>query len=547
VPALLTAQRRRILALLIANGIAQAVAAVSTALLVEATFNRLAAGGPRATVGALLPMAAAMTAAGLAIAWLRARERTDAERLGQSYVHALRVAMYRRLSNLAPRSLQGRSSGALMLRFVGDLRAVGQWVSLGLSRLIVGGTFVAGALAALVLVSPALGGAVGVVLTVGMAASFLTGRTMRARTLEARRRRGRLSANVGEKVAAIGVVQLFGQTERERRRVTRQSRSVADAMVARARAVGRLRGITEASTMTATVSVLLVGAAEVGADRATSGTVVAGLAIVGLLGSPLRDLARVHEYWHNSVVAMGKIESFFAIPNVVRVQPTAARLKPGPGRLAFDDVHIAGALAGVSAVAEPGTVVALTGPNGAGKSTLLALAARLLDPDAGAVLLDGQDLATVRRPSVRRAVSGVGPDFPLLRGSVERNLRYRAPDAPAEEVERVRALCGIDALLDELPHGAATQVVEGGRNLSAGQRQRIAFARALLGRPRVLLLDEADANLDAAARELVDRVIRAQRGERTVIVVSHRPEILRWADTVWRMDAGRLEVEAPAR
>jgi ATP-binding cassette, subfamily B, bacterial len=383
------------------------------------------------------------------------------------------------------------------------------------------------------------------VLAVGMTAAFFAGRTMRARTLEARRHRGRLSSNVGEKVTAIGVVQLFGQTERERRRVARQSRSVAEAMVARARVVGRLRGITEASAMMATVAVLLVGAGEVAAERATSGSVVAGLALVGLLATPLRDLARVHEYWHNKVVAMGKIDDFFAIRNAVRVKPAATRLKPGPGRLAFEDVHVAGVLTGVSAVAEPGTLVALAGPNGAGKSTLLAVAARLLDPDAGAVLLDGQDLATVRRASVRRAISGVGPDFPLLRGSVERNLRYRAPGASDEEVERIRALCGIDALLAELPDGGATRVVEGGRNLSAGQRQRIALARALLGGPRVVLLDEADANLDDAAREVLDRVIRAQRGERTVLAVSHRPEVLQWADAVWQLGGGTLEVLPP--
>jgi ABC-type bacteriocin/lantibiotic exporter with double-glycine peptidase domain len=102
-------------------------------------------------------------------------------------------------------------------------------------------------------------------------------------------------------------------------------------------------------------------------------------------------------------------------------------------------------------------------------------------------------------------------------------------------------------LLDELPEGADTRVIEGGRNLSAGQRQRIALARALLGDPRVLLLDEADSNLDQRARSLVDRVIQAQRGERTVLVVSHRAEVLRWADVIWRLEGGRIDIELPGR
>ncbi len=135
-----------------------------------------------------------------------------------------------------------------------------------------------------------------------------------------------------------------------------------------------------------------------------------------------------------------------------------------------------------------------------------------------------------------------GPDLPLLRGTVHDNLRYRNPDASPEELSRVIDLCSLAELLAELPEGAETRVVEGGANLSAGQRQRIALARALVGDPRVLLLDEADANLDTKARELVDRIVQTQRGRSTVLVVSHRPEILEWADVVWRIDGGRLTV-----
>jgi len=137
-------------------------------------------------------------------------------------------------------------------------------------------------------------------------------------------------------------------------------------------------------------------------------------------------------------------------------------------------------------------------------------------------------------------VSMVGPDLPLLRGTVERNLRYRCPDAPEEELMRVWSLCGLHDVLSDLPDGLETRVRDGGKNLSAGQRQRIAIARALLGDPPVLLLDEADANLDAGARTVVDRVIREHGRRSTVIVVSHRPEILEWADAIWRMDGGRL-------
>jgi ABC-type multidrug transport system fused ATPase/permease subunit len=201
---------------------------------------------------------------------------------------------------------------------------------------------------------------------------------------------------------------------------------------------------------------------------------------------------------------------------------------------------VEGSLAGVSAVAEPGSLVAVVGSNGAGKSTLLTLAARLMDPDRGTVLLDGQNLAEREESSVRRAISMVGSDFPLLRGTVAENLHYRWPDAPQEELDRVSTLCSLDDLISELPEGLETRVVEGGRNLSAGQRQRLSVARALVGDPEVLLLDEADANLDEEARALVDRIVQTHRGRRTVLVVSHRPAVLEWADAIWQLDDGRL-------
>jgi len=540
-PRLLGGKRPRRLLLLVLNGIGQAVAAIGTALLVEATFNRIVA-GTGASTRELAPLAGGLTLAALAFGVLRARERVDAERLGQSYVHALRTTMYRRLSELSPRSLQTRSQGAVVLRFVGDLTAIGRWVSLGLSRLIVGVTFVVGALAALAFVSLALAGSVTVVLGLGAGVALLSARTLGSRSREARRRRARLAANVNEKVAAMGVTQVFGQTERERERVRRQSSKLRFAMVSRAQAIGRLRGLTEVTATMASVAVLMVGAREVAAGRATPGTIVAALAIVGLLVGPLRDLGRVTEYWTNARISMEKVHSFLATPNLLRISRDAPDLVAAEGRLAFVRVRLEGVLEDVTAVAEPGSLTAVVGPNGAGKSTLLALAARLLDPDEGAVLLDGQELALHSQSSIREAISMTGPDLPLLRGTVHDNLRYRNPDASPEELSRVIDLCSLAELLAELPEGAGTRVVEGGANLSAGQRQRIALARALVGDPRVLLLDEADANLDREARELVDRIVQTQRGRSTVLVVSHRPEILEWADVVWRIDGGRLTV-----
>jgi len=539
-PPLLGGKRPQRLLILVLNGVAQAASAIGAALIVQAVFDRVVAGGPPGSLRALAPLGAGLVGVAIVVGLLRSRERADAERLGQSYVHALRTVMYKRLSDLAPRALQNRSQGAVMLRFVGDLTAIARWVSLGLSRAIVGGTFVVGALGALAFVSPALAAGVAVVLLIGTAGALVSARSLQRHSREARRRRARLASNVSEKVGAIGVVQVFGQTGQERRRLRSQSRKLRFAMIDRARSVGHQRGIAESTAMLATAAVLMVGAAEVGGGRITPGTVVAAMTIVGLLAGPLRDLGRVNEYWHNSRISMEKVRSFLATPNLLQDTAGAPKLEPGPGRMELAGVHVEGSLAGISAVAEPGTLVAVVGPNGAGKSTLLTLAARLMDPDHGTVLLDGQNLAEHEVSSVRAAISMVGADFPLLRGTVGENLRYRWPEAPQEELERVAELCSIDDLVAELPEGLETRIVEGGRNLSAGQRQRLSVARALVGDPAVLLLDEADANLDDEARELMDRIVQTHRGRKTVLVVSHRPAVLEWADAIWHLDGGRL-------
>jgi len=266
--------------------------------------------------------------------------------------------------------------------------------------------------------------------------------------------------------------------------------------------------------------------------------------VTGVAAAPLRDLGRVEEYRHNARVATEKLRQFLAGAGRL-VEPSAARdLEPGPGRLELVDVAVlGGALNGVSVTAAPGQTIAIVGPNGAGKSSLLAIAARLVDPDRGRVLLDGQDLTACRISSVRRAIGIFGPELPLLRGTILRNLTYRSRDAPHDEVDRVVELCGVDALLARLPDGERTRIREGGVGLSLGERTRIALARALLGSPRLLLLDEADANLDPASVRIVDRILAAHGG--TALVVTHRRERFVAADAIWHLDAGVLVESGP--
>ena len=543
-PPIIKGARISIFVRLLVNGLAQAFVTIATILLIRLAFDHLITTSQAGELNLTLRIGSGLIVTAVCIGWLRMMERVDAERMGQSYIHQVRLTLFKHLSTLAPRALQRRSRGAIVLRFIGDLGALRRWVSLGLVRVSVAGVTTFSALLALSAINWRLSLLVAAVLGLGALYALRLGRYMRETVKESRRRRSYLAANVNEKVATMAVVQVFGQSDREQRRIKRQSRRLRDALVARAKKIGLMRGITQSVTALASGAALLLGAREVASGRATPGTVVAAMTIVGLLVPALRDLGRVYEYWQEAEVSSKKLTDFLETPSLVQEAPDAPDLKHGPGRLQFDRVSLSTTIRDVSVVAEPGKLIAVTGPNGAGKSTLISLTARLIDPDEGRILLDGQDLAEHSLSSVRRAISMVSPDLPLLRGTIKKNLLYRWPKAPAEEINRVKALCGIDEVLAELPKGDQTRVSEEGGNLSLGQRQRIALARALLGNPSVLLLDEADVHLDLEAGIALKRILDEYTG--TVLWVTHSPDSVAIADVVWRIENGRLvEVSGP--
>jgi len=407
-----------------------------------------------------------------------------------------------------------------------------------LARLTVGSITLIGAAGVLSVLNWRLGLTAVVVVVLGLWGLMLRGQAMQLAVRDTRRRRSWLASNIYEKINSLAVMQLFDRGRRERRRLARQSRNLKNAAVHQAWVTGSLRGISEATTALSGTAVLIVGIIEVGAGRLTIGAVVAALSIVGLLTPSVRDLARVYEYWQSYLVAREKLANFMRLPMLRSEPPNASDLKIDGGTVQLSNVSVGTTLHEVTANARGGEVVAIIGPNGAGKSTLLSTIARLVDSDHGEIRIDGQLTTSCTISSLRSSVSMLSPDLPLQRGTIKSNLCYRWREAPAEELERVIQLCGIDEIARELPDGLDTKIREGGSNLSLGQRQRIALARAILGTPPVLLLDEADGNLDPRASLILDHVLEHYLG--TVIIVTHRLELAARADTLWYLENGQL-------
>ena len=545
-PPVLAGRRRLRFAALVANGIAQAGVAVATALLVKNGFDRLIL--PDA---ALQLRPAALFAGGLTLAiglgaWLRWRGHLDAEQLGQGYVHDLRLRLFRHIARIGAEGARQMSRGAIVLRFVGDLTALRQWISHGLARLTVSGLAAVLAIAVLAFVEPVVALAVGIAVAVAAGLALAVGPRLRATTRESRRRRGRLAAQLNDRVANIGVVEAFGQETRERKRFERLSRRLRHALIARARVIGLLRALSEASASFAGACALFAGALQVGLGLASPGAVVAAMVVAGLLAPRLQDLGRVYEYWNGALIAREKLKQMLALKAVGRRRARKGRLglAPGPGRIELEGLRLAGLFEGLNAKIEAGQRVAIVGANGAGKSTLLRLIAGILHPDKGRVRLDGQDIRKCRWEDLRAAFAMVSPDLPLLRGSLRLNLTYGAESWSLEALQQTVAALKLDALVARLPAGIESRISESGGGLSTGERARIALARALLSRPRVLLLDEADANLDDDAREALVAVLKGFDG--TVLFITHDPGRAAKADRILRLEAGRLVELAPS-
>ena len=532
-------------ALVVLLGVGQAITLITFMLLLSSTADSIGAEtlGLRAEAAWRTTLTQLGLLVGVAIAHgaLRAWEFSISEKIGYEIVWRLRMRMYCHLQGMAPRQVQHRSRGGLILRFIGDLSMLRTWISRGLLGGTVALIVLVPAVTALVVLNYRVGLLLVAVLAAGAAISLSNGHAMRRATRTMRRRRSLLISNLDEQINALPVVQVFGRSRAEYTRLSRQNESLNRALFRTAELRGRLRGISSTVALLAVVAVLFVGLLEVRRGTASVGLVVAALITSRLLISPVRTLGLAHDYWHRAQVSRQKVQEFLRSSGRDMDPPGHEQLRVRDGGIEFCDVTVPGALRNITVTAQPGQLVALTGPSGAGKSTVLALIARQVEPASGKIVVDGQPLAATTPKSTFRKIGVVGPDLPLMRGTVRRNLIYSRPDVNSAELSRVLYATGLDRLIAELPDGIATWVVEGGRNLSAGQRQGVALARALLGNPPILLLDEPTANLDPTAKEAFRRMIIRHQG--TVLLVTTDPAEIELADQVWVFERGRV-VEA---
>jgi ATP-binding cassette subfamily B protein len=293
--------------------------------------------------------------------------------------------------------------------------------------------------------------------------------------------------------------------------------------------------------------VLIVATGEVRSGALTAGALIAYLLYIDLVFSPIQELSQVFDGYQQAVVGLRRIKDLLLLqtstPEASAPVPVPDRLS---GRIELRDVRFGyetanrDAINGVSLTITPGETVALVGQTGAGKSTLVKLIARFYDVTGGAVLVDGVDVRSYDLASYRHRLGVVPQEAYLFAGTVRDAIAYGRPGASDAEVEAAARAVGAHEMISRLTGGYYHEVTERGRNLSAGQRQLLALARAQLVDPDILLLDEATAALDLASEAAVNRATEELAARRTTIVVAHRLTTAASADRIVVMDGGRI-------
>jgi ABC-type multidrug transport system fused ATPase/permease subunit len=348
-----------------------------------------------------------------------------------------------------------------------------------------------------------------------------------------------------ESIVGVHVVKSFAQEDHRQEAFSRAADSVFDQTLAANRQRAFYVPLLTFLPVVAQAAVLLVAGRMVVSGSLTLGSFFAFNFLLAMLVMPLRMLGM----WIGQAVrAVASGERIFEVldePEEIADRPGARSLPPGPGALHFENVDFGYepgrlVLDGIELAVEAGRTVALIGRTGSGKTTLASLVPRFYDASEGRVLVDGVDVRDLERRSLRREIGVIAQDPFLFSASVRDNIAFGVPDAPHAAVEAAARAAQAHEFIEELPDGYETVVGERGITLSGGQRQRLAIARALLVDPRILILDDATASVDATTEAKIRAGLREVMRGRTTIIIAHRLSTIALADEIVVLDHGRI-------
>ena len=492
----------------------------------------------------LEPLAGAIIGAGLLRLALTVSRRVIAGKVSLAVEFDLRARIYGHLQALELGFFDSQQTGQLMSRATVDLQAIRFFLGYGLIFLTQ--NFLTITLAGIVMIaikpSLALLALAPVPIVVWTATRFQ--RRSRPALQEVQQRVAELTAEAEESVSGVRVVKAFAREEHMMARFRRSVGRVFDQNVYSTRLRAFYTPLIGFLPNFGLAAVLLVGGNQVINNSLTLGEFTAFYTYVVMLTGPMRTLGIALGMSQRAIASGNRLFEILDREPVITGKPGAPPLPAGGGHVEIKGVSLRyegeEALSEIDLEAEPGRVVALVGPTGSGKTSLVALLARLYDPSAGQVLIDGADLRDVALETLRTEVAFVADDSFLFSATVADNIAYANPEATREEIETAARRAQAQGFIERLPAGYETMVGERGLTLSGGQRQRIAIARALLADPRILILDDATSSVDAQTEAEIKRGLQEALSDRTTFIVAHRLSTISLADEVVVMDEGRI-------
>jgi len=471
--------------------------------------------------------------------------------VGQRALQDLRLRIFAHLQSQPVGFYERRQAGQLISRMTNDVQALDSLVTDSVVTLFQSSLTLVGTMGILMWLDVRLALLTFLIFPVMALASFAFRIASADAYAKTRTAIGSITSYLQESLSGIRVVRSFSQEPRHLARFRALNEGNREVNMTTVNLNAAYFPAVEMLSALATVGILLYGGLQAVDGDIEVGVIVAFVAALNLFFDPIQQLSQLYTTYQSGMAALDKIfelldeePDLFDAPDAIELPRLRGEIELRDVSFGYgggpDDGDMVWALEELSIKVPPGQTVALVGATGAGKSTIAKLVARFYDPVRGAVLVDGHDLRSVTQASLRRQLGVVPQEAFLFSGTIADNIAFGRPQAGAEEIRDAARAVGAHDFISALEHGYDTEVGERGTQLSAGQRQLVAFARALAADPRVLILDEATSNVDLHTEGRIEEGLRRLLAGRTAIVIAHRLSTIRQAGRIIVLDDGRI-------